>query len=140
MANQLGTFIPDLAILMTPIRLLLRKDVAWTWEEPQQTAFTKVKTALTQLALSHYYDSTLPTTIVTDASKLHGMGFVLMQTLKGGQTAMIQCGSRTFTQAEKNYAPIEQECLAIQWSIERCRHYLLGNPGFKVITLSLIHI
>ena len=47
---------------------------------------------------------------------------------------MIQCGSRTFSQAERNYAPIEQECLAIQWSVERCRHYLIGNPGFTVIT------
>ena len=47
---------------------------------------------------------------------------------------MVQCGSRSFSPAERNYAPIEQECLAITWAIAKCRHYLLGNPGFTVVT------
>ena len=63
LANQLGTFLPNLAILTNPLCLLLKKDIAWTWEEPQKRAFSEVKAALTSLTPAHYYDSTLPTTL-----------------------------------------------------------------------------
>ena len=49
LANQLGSFLPNLAILTNPLRLLLKKDVAWTWEESQRNAFSEVKAALTSL-------------------------------------------------------------------------------------------
>ena len=61
LANQLGSFLPDLAILTTPLRLLLRKDTAWTWEQPQVAAFKAVKQALTTLPPAHFYDQSLPT-------------------------------------------------------------------------------
>ena len=40
--NQLGKFIPNLAQITQPIRELLVKSNQWMWEEPQQTAFTKM--------------------------------------------------------------------------------------------------
>ena len=36
--------------------------------------------------------------------------------------------------AEKNYAPIEQECLGAVWAMEKCRHFLYGCPTFKLVT------
>ena len=53
--NQLGKFIPNLAQITQPIRELLVKSNQWMWEEPQQTAFTKIKEALvTSPVLAHF--------------------------------------------------------------------------------------
>ena len=46
---------------------------------------------------------------------------------------MITCGSRFLNDAEKNYAVVELELLAIQWAVQKCRLYLAGS-NFKVIT------
>ena len=46
---------------------------------------------------------------------------------------LVTAGSRFLSPAEKNYAVVELELLAIQWAIEKCRLYLAGTH-FKVIT------
>ena len=71
-------------------------------------------------------------TLTTDASRT-GLGFLLTQTDKKGNTGLIQCGSRFLSDAEGNYAVVEIEALAVQWAILKCRHYLLGAK-FKVLT------
>ena len=81
----------------------------------------------------HYFDANLPTHLLTDTSTLHGLGYALMQSAKEGQK-LIQCGSRSCTETERRYAPIEQECLAAVWAIQKCSHWLYGSPGFELIT------
>jgi hypothetical protein len=46
---------------------------------------------------------------------------------------LIQCNSKSLTSAERGYAVIEIEGLAIQYAVEDCRFYLLGNT-FTVFT------
>ena len=46
MVNQLSKFSPNLAHMTQPMRELLVNKNAWVWDEPQQTAFDKVKDAL----------------------------------------------------------------------------------------------
>ena len=38
------------------------------------------------------------------------------------------------TETKRRYAPIEQECLAAVWAIQKCRHWLYGSPHFDLIT------
>ncbi len=38
------------------------------------------------------------------------------------------------TPAQKNYAVIETECLAVQWAIQKCDYFLRGLNGFTVVT------
>ena len=57
-----------------------------------------------------------------------------MQTDAYGESYIIRCGSFSLSSAEKNYAVIELECLAIVRAIEKCAFYLLGCPFFEVIT------
>ena len=75
LANQLGSFVPDLAIVTAPLRALLKKSTAWTWEEPQHSAFSATKRLLTSTSVVCYYDPGLQTILLTDASKLNGLGF-----------------------------------------------------------------
>jgi hypothetical protein len=135
LANQLGQFVPDLAHAMQPLRGLLKKDFAFQWLDDHDKAFAAVKAILTNPkgpVLAHF-DSSLPTTLLTDTSRLKSLGFALLQTKPDGSTILVQCGSRFLSDAETRYAVCELEALAIQWAIHRCRLYLLGIM-FKVIT------
>jgi len=75
------------------------------------------------------FNCTKSTTLWTDASSLHGMGYALVQ-----EGRLIQAGSRSLIDAETRYAVVELEATAVAWSIKACRHYLLGCPHFIVKT------
>ena len=134
MANQLGHFIPDLTHMTQNIRDLLKKGIAFQWLPEHQKEFETAKRQLASDMVVKYFDPKLPTELLTDASKLQGLGFALVQREPNGQMRLIQCGSRSLNSAEKNYATIELEALAIQFGIQKCRHYLLGLQKFKVVT------
>ena len=134
LANQLGGFIPDMSQLTIELRSLLKKDVAFSWLPEHEEKFLEIKSALCSNLVIKPFDPNLHTIILTDASKLHGIGFALMQEDENGNRHLIQCGSRSLTSAESNYAVIELECLAIYFGIKKCYHYLIGLNNFKVIT------
>jgi hypothetical protein len=73
------------------------------------------------------------TELLTDASRLKGLGYALIQREPDGTPRLIQCNSKSLTLAQRGYAVIEIEGLAIQYAVDDCRFYLLGNK-FTVIT------
>ncbi len=74
MINYLSKFAPNLAEITSPMRKLLVKDVIFSWDKPQDTAFQKVKDLITQSPVLSYYDSKKPLTLQTDASR-SGLGY-----------------------------------------------------------------
>jgi hypothetical protein len=62
-----------------------------------------------------------------------GLGYALIQRETDGTPRLIQCNSKSLTSAERGYAVIEIEGLAIQYAVEDCRFYLLGHK-FTVFT------
>ena len=95
LANQLISFIPNLAEITGPLRNLLWKDVKYTWLDEHTTAFNETKATLAKNLALHLFDPTMPTYLVTDASRLHGLGFALVQSRNGVKNPerLIQCGS-----------------------------------------------
>ena len=134
LANQLGHFIPDLSHMTIRLRELLKSNSAWLWLSEHEADFQKLKLMLSGPMLVKPFDPTLPTELLTDASRHFGLGFILLQRGKDNKPRIIRCGSRSLTAAQKNYAVIDLECLAIVWAIQKCRFYLHGMPNFKVIT------
>ena len=63
-----------------------------------------MKNLLTSPMIVHFFDPDLPTSLLTDASKLHGIGYALVQHGKDGCLRLVQAGSRSLAPAEKNYA------------------------------------
>ena len=133
LCNQLGFFIPDLAQVTKPIRDLLKKNVSFQWLQPQIDAFTKAKEILTSTLLVKPFDSSLQTELLTDAARLGGLGYALIQREKGGDIRLVQCGSRSLSSPETRYATNELEALAIYYAITSCHFYLMGCK-FTVVT------
>ena len=133
LANQLGQFVPDLAHASRDIRSLLKKDVSWIWLPEHEESFKLTKEVLLKNTILEHYDKNRPVELMTDASRLYGLGYALIQRNDEGHIRLIQCGSRALTDTETRYATIELELLAIVWAIRKC-HFFLASRLFTVIT------
>ena len=134
MANQLGAFLPDLAQATPALRQLIMKGVAFVWYEPHQEEFERLKKLLTSDLLCKAFNPKLRTELLTDASRLNGLGFCLVQRDDTDKPRLITCGSCSLTDTQSRYATIEIEMLAIQWAIQKCQYYLRGIETFTVVT------
>lgn len=124
-------FIADFARIASPLTQLTRDDVAFVWNNEQETAFNDLRQRLQTPPVLAHFDETAPTMLHTDASNV-GLGAVLVQ-WQDHTERVIAYASRTLTRAEANYSTTEKECLAVVWAIMKFRPYLYGRP-FKVIS------
>ena len=120
---------------MAPFQPLLKKDLAFVWDETTQAAFDRVKKEVSENpTFVAYFDPSRPTRLQTDASRLNGLGFVLRQQQKDLPWRVIQAGSRFLTDTETRYAMIELELLAIVWATQKCYLFLEGLAHVDIIT------
>ena len=134
LVNQLAEFSPDISAAAQPLRPLLSPRRTFLWTPDHQEAFQRDKQALLSPPVLACYDPALPTVLQTDASRLYGVGYALLQDHGGGQLRLIQCGSRFLTDAETRYATIELEMLAVVWAMAKCRFYLIELQHFTLFT------
>ena len=71
------------------------------------------------------YDVKARTKISADASSF-GLGAALLQH-DGTDWKPVAYASRSLTETERRYAQIEKEALAVTWSCEKFRDYILGK-------------
>ncbi|KAL6483733.1 hypothetical protein MHYP_G00086050 [Metynnis hypsauchen] len=105
------------------------------WTDEHKTVLERLIDMLVTPPVLAYPEFTLPFTLHTDASE-DGLGAVLYQR-QGGKLRVIGYGSRTLTQAERNYHlhSGKLEFLALKWAIcEKFRDYLFYAPHFTVYT------
>ena len=79
-----------------------------------------------------YYDPSLPTRLSTDASRLHGFGFLLEQKQTDETWRVVQAGSRFVTDTESRYAAVELELASVAWAFYKYRLFLAGLPHFDL--------
>lgn len=133
LVNQLGTFSSKISSAAAPLRDLMKIKNDFVWNLKHDEAFLNVRNALVQPPILAHFDPSLPTALHTDASRLNGLGYVLMQK-QNDVWKLIQCGSRFLTETESRYAMIEIEMLGIIWSVTKCMIYLKGMKQFEIIT------
>jgi len=121
--TYMSKFISNLASKSEPLRRLLTQDNArdFHWTDDQLNAFNRLKTLLTYSETLQYFDCNKPVTIQTDASNA-GVDATLMQ---GGKP--VAYASRSLTESEQNYVPLELECLAIVFGTERFDQYIFSH-------------
>lgn len=136
LCNYYRKFIPNFASLLHPITELTKtkgpgvgKTIHWTKE--CDDALNSVKTCFAQQPILRLPDINKSFTLTTDASS-RGIGACLMQEVDGHLHPVLYV-SRKLSPAEKNYAIIEKECLAIVWAVTKLSKYLLGAP-FTLMT------
>ena len=127
MVKYLAQFVPNESSITAPLRILLKKEVQWMWEHEQESAFLRIKKALTEPVILRFFDVTKSVTIQTDASQ-SGLGSCLLQ-----ENRPIAYASRALTDAERNYSQIEKEMLAISFVCAKFHQYTYGQ---KVEVLS----
>ncbi len=101
------------------------------WTPEAEEALRRVKMALSSEPVLRAPDFSCPFLLQTDASDT-GLGAVLSQVQEGEEHPILYI-SRKLTPAEKNYATVEKEALAIKWAVLELRYYLLGRR-FTLVT------
>ena len=132
--------------IMQPFRSLVKRNSKFYWDETLDQLFKKSKEKLISAVEDgiRTFDYHRITCLQTDWSK-EGIGYLLLQ--KHCQcdngTAPICCpdgwkliyaGSRFTTETESRYAPTEGEALAVAWSLEHVKMFLLGCDNLIVTT------
>ena len=142
MVNYMAKFLPNISEVTSPLRELLKKDVAWHWSERHEQSFNDIKKLLTETSTGvlKYYDLKQPVGLQVDACK-SGLGAVLMQ-----GSSPIAYASRSLTETECKYAQIEKELLAVVFGCEHFHQYIYAKevtvetdhrPLVSIITKSL---
>eukprot|EP00731_Ephydatia_muelleri_P026680 Em0018g780a len=132
MVNYYAKFLPNLSTTISPLYTLLKKNSRWQWTEECSQAFLAAKGMLTSSKVLAHYNPKLSLILATDASS-YGVGAVLTQVSEEGTERPITYVSRTLSDAERNYAQIEKEALAIIFGVKRFHVYLYGRK-FLLLT------
>ena len=116
LSNQLSSFIPDLQQCTANMRKLLSPKNENVGTPTQEEEFKRSKDVLLSTKMVQPFNPRWTTVVLTDASRLNGIGFALVQfdpALDKRHFSLVQCGSSSLTSAKGNYATIELERLAI---------------------------
>ena len=131
LASYYRRFVYNFSMKAAPLFNLLHKDTKFIWSKTQQKAFEELKNNLVSTPILAFPNFNKPFKVITDASNT-GIGAVLAQDNEEHEN-VIAYASRILSPAERNYATIERECLAIVWGIAQFRPYLYGQQ-FTVVT------
>lgn len=121
MVNYVRNFVPNMSERTAKLRELLKKDVEWIWLQDHEMEFIGLKSTLTSAPVLKIFDESKQVTIQCDASK-DGLGYCLLQEAKP-----VAYGSKSLTDAQKNYGQIEKEFLAILMACHRFHYYIYGR-------------
>ena len=130
--NFYHAFLPHKAAVAEPLHRLLKKNVPWAWGPRQASAFQAVKGLLVSNSVLAHFNEKLPVVLACDASS-YGIGAVLGHLLPNGKEVPVAYYSRTLSPAERNYAQIDKEGLAIVAGVKKFHDYLYGRP-FTILT------
>lgn len=119
--TYLSQFCENLAEHTEPLRACIRKNVIFSWNKPQQEAFSKLKKLVTEAPTLRLFDSKKPVTLSVDSSS-HSLGACIMQ-----EGRPVEYAAKSLSDTQKRYAQIEKEMLAVVWGIERFNDYVYGQ-------------
>jgi len=120
-------FINNFATLALPLTNLTQKAKPnrVAWEEEHEQSFQQLKQVLCKDPILKLPEIGKPFILQTDACD-SGIGSVLLQLDDDGCRKPVAYASRKLNKAEKRYATVEKECLAIVWAINKFQRYLYG--------------
>lgn len=133
-------FIPHYAEIAQPISELLKEDVPFEWTVLQRKSFQVLKEKLVSKPVLQLFNPKAHTELHCDASSM-GLSGMLLQRGEDNRLHLIHAVSKKTTAAEKHYHSSKQELMAMVWSMNRLRPYLIGIR-FLVVTdcQAIVHL
>ncbi|XP_050528243.1 uncharacterized protein K02A2.6-like [Daktulosphaira vitifoliae] len=128
MVNYLRDFIPNLSNIISPLRLLLKKDKIWCWNDIHSNVLKKIKNLIGNATTLVNFDPSEKVEIQCDASQ-DAIGCCLLQ-----NKSPVCFLSRSLTETEKEYAQIEKELLSITYACKKLHEYIYGNNNIVIYT------
>ncbi|GJZ87824.1 putative nucleotidyltransferase, ribonuclease H [Tanacetum coccineum] len=116
-------FIKDFSMISKPMTQLLMKDAKFDFSEDCKKAFNKLKERLTTAPIIISPDWSMPFELMCDASDF-AVGAVLGQRIDG-KFKPIYYASKTLNDAQAHYTTTEKELLAVVFSFDKFRPYLI---------------
>ena len=101
------------------LRELTSKKNAFLWGDDHKKEFDQVKSLLTSDMVVTHFNPNLPVTVLTDASRLHGLGFAMGHYVDG-RFMLVTCGSKALTPTQQRDATIELEYMAVHFAVTKC--------------------
>ena len=96
------------------LRQLTGRGRPFIWLPEHQLKFDNLKNILTSDLIVRHFDSSKKTVLLTDASRLFGLGYALghIEVDRSGNKAfkIVRCGSKGLTPTQQRYSTIELEC------------------------------
>ena len=133
LATYCTRFIPQLATITEPLRILTKADVEWTWDSTHDRALQELKHQISEHCKMAYFNPSLKTEVIVDASPV-GLGAMLVQHDESTSIShVVALGSRSLTDVEQRYSQTEREALAVAWGIRHFHMYVYGGV-FQVAT------
>ena len=118
-------FIKDFSKIFRRLCILLEKDARFDFDELCKAAFDEIKSRLVAALIMITPNWNKEFEIMYDASD-YAMGVLLRQRTKTMFKA-IYYASKTFNETQDNYSTTEKEMLAMVFSCEKIRPYILGS-------------
>eukprot|EP01052_Picozoa_sp_SAG31_P028067 SAG31_NODE_2676_length_5264_cov_576.907278_7_plen_297_part_00 len=131
-------WIPGYATVAAPLHELLKKDVdvPTAWTERHSKATSELKQRLVSHPVLRQPDPAKQFEIIGDACD-YAIGSALVQRYDEVPCVVAYC-SRSLHAAELNYSVQEKECLAIIYSLQKFRHYVLcSRIKLRIFTKTL---
>ena len=132
--------------LMKPFRDLIKPNMKFAWNETLDKLFHETNQLLVEKCTEgiRAFEMDRRTCLQTDWSK-SGIGYLLLQQHCNCETAkapvcckdgwkLVFAGSRFTSDAETCYSPTEGEALAVAWSLQHARMFVLGCKDLIVST------
>ena len=126
LTNYCSRYIDSYSSITYPLRQLTRANTQFQWTEQHQTAFNKLKKAISCSPVLAHFSLSSPTRVVSNVSPW-AVGAVLLQQQSDMSYRPVAYASRSLTATEMKYAQIEREALAIVFGCEHFHTYLFGR-------------
>ena len=125
-------YLPNLSTVIEPLNHLRSNSVEWEFGLPQKKAWDQLKVLLASNRVLTFYNPDLPLKVDCDASSV-GIGGVMSHIMPNGDERPVEFISRTLSKAERGYAQIDREGLAIVWCVRKFHKYLYARE-FTLVT------
>ena len=120
------------AHITVPMENSLKKDATFYWNEECQHSMDVLKEKIVIMLMLVFLDWKKEFNVHVDVSCI-ALGVVLTQANEEELDHPMAFASRKLSKAKKNYSTTEHEGLAMVYTLQKFRHYLLGRH-FKIYT------